>query len=206
MSSRRSRTRLQIYPPRTKAHPTTFSPLMVGVCAVVLIVLLAAACVLYHQNMTKSRKTMIMKQRLKCSVHIVQALLDAKLGNVTENVTEEQQRLLAMIEGLHKQENPESTDYFFILDNQGKSWASGRSSRMHQGSVFPEVVGKDIHNSEHVHPIESMVQLAQRGGGFVEYKWNHPVHSDEKRSKISYVKPIPGTPFLVGRGGYVDDI
>ena len=173
----------------------------------VLLVLLVAACVLYHQNMTKSRKTMIMKQGLKCSVHVVQALLTHELMNIkTENVTEDQQRLLAMIEGLHKQENPESTDYFFILDDQGKSWASGRSSRIHKDAVFPEVVGKEMHNSEHVHPIESMVQLAQRGGGFVEYKWNHPVFSDEKRSKISYVQSIPGTPFLVGRGGYVDDI
>jgi signal transduction histidine kinase len=186
---------------------TTSSPVMTGVCAVVLLVLLAAACVLYHQNMTKSRKTMIMKQRLKCSVNVVQALLTSTLMDIdTKNVTGDQQRFLAMIEGLHKKENPESTDYFFILDNQGRSWASGRSTRIHKDTVFPEVVGKEMPNSEHVHPIESMVQLAQRGGGFVEYKWNHPIYSDEKRSKISYVQSIPGTPFLVGRGGYVDDL
>ena len=52
--------------------------------------------------------------------------------------------------------------------------------------------------------LEGLVNQAKAGGGFVSYSFAKPDHS--VHPKVSYVKTIPGTDFLIGAGVYIDNV
>jgi len=52
--------------------------------------------------------------------------------------------------------------------------------------------------------VEEFVKVAKAGGGFVEYYFEK--EGKGIQPKLSYVKQIPGTEFLVGTGVYIDNV
>lgn len=53
--------------------------------------------------------------------------------------------------------------------------------------------------------IETLIEKAQQGGGFVTYYY-HPPQRPEPQQKISYVVAVPALGVYIGSGMYVDDI
>jgi signal transduction histidine kinase len=52
--------------------------------------------------------------------------------------------------------------------------------------------------------VDAFVKAAKQGGGFVEYYFEKPGKGIQP--KLSYVKTVPGTDFLVGTGVYIDNV
>ncbi|MCE5281945.1 MAG: cache domain-containing protein, partial [Deltaproteobacteria bacterium] len=52
--------------------------------------------------------------------------------------------------------------------------------------------------------VEEFVKVSKAGGGFVEYYFEK--EGKGIQPKLSYVKQIPGTDFLIGTGVYIDDV
>jgi methyl-accepting chemotaxis protein len=52
--------------------------------------------------------------------------------------------------------------------------------------------------------VDGFAKAAKQGGGFVEYYFEKP--GKGVQPKLSYVKTVPGTDFLVGTGVYIDNI
>jgi methyl-accepting chemotaxis protein len=73
--------------------------------------------------------------------------------------------------------------------------------------VKPEDTGKDyreVKDSNGIYLIRELYAAAQRGGDFVAYRWDKPGAGETP--KVSYAKMIPGTPFFVGTGVYLDNV
>jgi hypothetical protein len=80
----------------------------------------------------------------------------------------------------------DDSGYFFVYDYNCKNIAI---------AVFSDSHGKYF--------IRDFVEMAKKGGGFVEYYWPHTVTKVDMR-KIAYIIPIPGTEYLIGSGYYPD--
>jgi signal transduction histidine kinase len=52
--------------------------------------------------------------------------------------------------------------------------------------------------------VEEFIKVAKAGGGFVEYYFEK--EGKGIQPKLSYIKPIPGTDFLIGTGVYIDNV
>ncbi|QGY39924.1 sodium:calcium antiporter [Pseudodesulfovibrio cashew] len=90
---------------------------------------------------------------------------------------------------------PDGSGYYFVYDYSGVCIAHGTQ---------PELVGMDLldmRDKAGIPVIRKIIGTARAGGGFIEYYWEEPglVGTHEK---ISYVKPIRGTDFIIGTGIY----
>jgi len=95
----------------------------------------------------------------------------------------------------HRYENDDS-GYFFVLD--------GTVMIAH---ISSSLIGKDlgdIKDKNGVRLIYELNQVAQNGGGYVEYIWPKPEAGDQP--KLSYATRIPGTNYALGTGVYIDNI
>jgi signal transduction histidine kinase len=91
----------------------------------------------------------------------------------------------------------DDSGYFFVYDYNCKNIAI---------AVFSDLQGKDLVDLKDSHGkyfIRDFVEMAKKGGGFVEYYWPHTVTKVDMR-KIAYIIPIPGTEYLIGSGYYPD--
>jgi methyl-accepting chemotaxis protein len=73
--------------------------------------------------------------------------------------------------------------------------------------VKKENVGKDLGgltDKNGVKVIQKLRDVAQSGGGFVQYIWPKPGAGDQP--KLSYAEMIPGTNMWIGTGVYIDNI
>jgi methyl-accepting chemotaxis protein len=62
----------------------------------------------------------------------------------------------------------------------------------------------DIKDPNGVRLIADMIDVAQKGGGFVKYHWEKPGKGIQP--KLSYAEIIPGTDIMIGCGVYIDDL
>jgi len=63
---------------------------------------------------------------------------------------------------------------------------------------------RDLKDVNGVNIVRGMADAASKGGGFTTYVWSKPGKGDQP--KITYSEMIPGTPFWIGSGIYVDNI
>ncbi len=71
----------------------------------------------------------------------------------------------------------------------------------------PELVGCDLadfKDDDGVYYVRELAARAGAGGGFVEYIFPKPGQGEQK--KLSYAEQIPGTPYWVGTGVYIDNV
>jgi methyl-accepting chemotaxis protein len=52
--------------------------------------------------------------------------------------------------------------------------------------------------------LKELAQAADKGGGYVQYVFDKPGAGEQP--KISYATPVPGTPYWIGTGVYIDNI
>ena len=93
---------------------------------------------------------------------------------------------------------PDHSGYYFIYKAGGTVFVL---------PTLPELEGKNI--IDKIDPkgtpfIRKLDQVAQSGGGYVEYWFDKP--GQGVLPKLSYARMIPGTPYWVGTGVYVDDV
>ncbi len=62
----------------------------------------------------------------------------------------------------------------------------------------------DLQDQKGIRFVEEFVKVAKSGGGFVEYYFEKPGKGIQP--KLSYIKTIPGTDFLIGTGVYIDNV
>ncbi|MUM77850.1 methyl-accepting chemotaxis protein [Pseudodesulfovibrio sp. F-1] len=75
--------------------------------------------------------------------------------------------------------------------------------------AHPTLMGRDasdLQDSHGAYIIRDMVEVARRHGeGMTVYWWPRPGETDPKL-KISYVRRVPGTDWMVGTGAWIEDI
>ena len=72
----------------------------------------------------------------------------------------------------------------------------------------PESEGKqmiELKDANGVAMVAELIKVAQKGGGFVNYRYPHP-GGTQAVGKISYAEAIPQWDWVVGTGMYVDDV
>ncbi|WP_068438366.1 bacteriohemerythrin [Magnetospirillum sp. XM-1] len=89
-------------------------------------------------------------------------------------------------------------EYVFVLDRSGVMRAHPNAS----------LVGKDLSDLKDPDGVRIVAGLAAAAGslegGFVKYRWARGAEGD--KPKLSYARAVPGTPFIVATGSFVDDI
>jgi len=93
---------------------------------------------------------------------------------------------------------PDKSGYFFTYDLTGTR-INVPINKSGNGKNFLGLADKGG-----VHFIEQFVEQAKHDGGFVAYQFEK--EGAGVQPKLSYVRPIPGTDFLVGTGVYTDDV
>lgn len=100
---------------------------------------------------------------------------------------------LRRIENLHLP----AEGYIAVLDEQGRLLTSN-ASPLDLGKLPQEI--DDLHQQELV---LQFLDMAQQGGGFIEYFWNRPGYDGQYR-KLSRVAWVPQTRWVIIAGGYPD--
>jgi methyl-accepting chemotaxis protein len=73
--------------------------------------------------------------------------------------------------------------------------------------IKPELTGKDLAGTKDKNGVLYVAELAKasaKGGGFVEYVYDKP--GKGLQPKLSYAEQIPGTPYWIGTGIYIDNV
>lgn len=108
---------------------------------------------------------------------------------------EEAQRLALMtIAGMRYDDN----NYFWITDTY---------PHMIMHPAAPQLVGtdvSDIADANGLRIFEEMVEVAETGGGFVEFQWARS-RQPEPADKIAYVEPFEPWGWIIGTGIFVED-
>ncbi|WP_374289491.1 methyl-accepting chemotaxis protein [Desulfovibrio desulfuricans] len=62
----------------------------------------------------------------------------------------------------------------------------------------------DLKDSDGVYMVRSLIEAAQKGGGFVSYRFDKP--GAGVQPKLAYSRMIPGTDVIIGTGVYIDSV
>lgn len=92
---------------------------------------------------------------------------------------------------------PDSSGYFYVYDYNCINIAHAKQS---------DLVGKNLYDykdSKGKFVIRELSQMAQNGGGFVDFYWIKPGETGEKE-KLGYVEAIPNTNYFIGSGVYLE--
>ena len=85
--------------------------------------------------------------------------------------------------------------YIFVVQYDGLTVAHGGNDK---------IVGKnmkDLKDADGKLFIQAMIEKAQAGGGWVDYKWTNP-ETKKVQDKSTYVQPVEGMEAFVGCGIY----
>ena len=173
----------------------------------VLVVLLVLGLWIYLTNSRHIRSAALTKERLRSRVRAPSALLRPRntfqdVDRLTPSAHPALFAALQEIESMPAEDN----EYFFVLDRQGRIWANGGQPAMALSEKGirpgPSMINLEQEDAKDAKPVESIIQAAQQGGGFVVYNWNHP-QSGEIKPKLSYAQEVEGTPLILGCGHYM---
>jgi methyl-accepting chemotaxis protein len=120
------------------------------------------------------------------------------LGAGIEGIADEAERvahLRRMVDGIRYEED--KSGYFFIYEGTINVALPTKK----------EVQGKDFADSKDpngVFYVRRLQEAAQSGGGFVEYVFDKPGLG--LQPKLAYAASIPGSPYWVGSGVYMDNV
>ena len=95
----------------------------------------------------------------------------------------------------------------FFADNSGYYFIYKTGGKVFVLPTLPDLEGKNIIDKKDQKGnefIRQLDQVAQSGGGFVNYWFNKP--GKGTLPKLSYARMIPGTNYWVGTGVYIDDV
>jgi len=132
----------------------------------------------------------------------LKALVEAEaiaLGEVVKSLSSREEKLAAVV----RQTDPirffdDNSGYFFAYDLAGIR-INVPTNKADNGKSFMEAKDK-----KGIAFVAEFIKAAKAGGGFVEYYFDKP--GKGVQPKLSYIKTVPGTDFLVGTGVYIDNV
>ena len=173
--------------------------------ALFLIVLLSAGAFnLYFNN--KIMENVVYpnfeEQMMSSHKNNLKALVDAEASTLAEkikNLSASEDKAKAVI----SQTDPvrfldDGSGYFFTYDLKGVRINVPINKAQNGQNLI------DLKDSKGYLYVDAFVKAAKQGGGFVEYHFEKPGKGIQP--KLSYVKTVPGTDFLVGTGVYIDNV
>jgi methyl-accepting chemotaxis protein len=132
----------------------------------------------------------------------LKALVDAEAATLAEkvkNLNTREEKMKAVI----SETDPvkffdDGSGYFFTYDMSGVRINVPINKAQNGQNLI------DLKDSKGYLFVDGFVKAAKQGGGFVEYYFEK--QGKGIQPKLSYVKVVPGTDFLVGTGVYIDNI
>ncbi|OIN99761.1 MAG: chemotaxis protein [Desulfovibrionaceae bacterium CG1_02_65_16] len=120
------------------------------------------------------------------------------LGDLTSGLADDDAKLAVIAKAIDnvRFESDES-GYFFVY--------KGTVNAAHP--TQKQLIGKDLaetKDSNGVTYVRELADAAQKGGGFVPFLFDKP--GKGLQPKIGYAETIPGTPFWIGTGIYIDNV
>jgi two-component system, NarL family, sensor kinase len=88
--------------------------------------------------------------------------------------------------------------YFFVFDFAGKNLLYPRQPQLQGRNLL------QLKDRQGRYPIQTLLDRARSGGGYVEYEWARP-STGQVETKLGYVEPIAGWEWMIGTGTYVDE-
>ena len=173
------------------------------VAVLVLFTLLTGAS--YHllvgmvRDSAVDQTTAIMMQDYRDQLKNLVDAMAPTLAASIEGVKDEQQ-IYSNFSGLVKNSR-------FFSDNSGYYFIYKTGGTVFVLPTLPDLEGKNIIDKQDQKGnlfIRQLDQVAQTGGGYVEYWFNKP--GQGVQPKLSYAKMVPGTNYWVGTGVYIDDV
>ena len=147
-------------------------------------------------GVAETQKLMLAEERAR-----IQALTHAtaqSLGGLTAGIPDEAQKLELIARAVDRLRFEEdNSGYFFVY--------KGTVNAAHP--TVKNLIGKDLGQTADkngVLYVRKLLEAAQQGGGFVDFVFPKPGQGDV--AKIGYAEQIPGSPFWIGTGIYVDNI
>lgn len=143
----------------------------------------------------KTEQTMLenQKDKLKVATHSMAVAISNLLKGV-DTEEEKIQIMRKMIDGIRFE--ADQSGYFFV------SHGMTMIAHMNQSLLGKDL--KDLKDKNGVYLSRSLLEQAEKGGGFVSYIWDKPGKGDT--SKISYAQMVPGTDYFICTGVYIDNI
>ncbi|MBI5520133.1 MAG: cache domain-containing protein [Desulfovibrio sp.] len=135
------------------------------------------------------------KDKLKLSVHSLAVSIAEVIKDLPPDksfATDTMRRLVGPI-----RYEEDKSGYFFIYEG----------TTVITVPIKPELTGKDMSGAKDKNGVSYVTELAKaanQGGGFVEYVFEKP--GKGLQPKLSYSEQIPGTPYWIGTGIYIDNV
>ena len=178
------------------------------VVVLLLLALVGIGLWIYHTNVVGIRSMQLRRAELKASVKAVAQFLSPRLEGLSleadDSSTPLAERHAEAAEALAELEALGGQDYYFIIDAKGRCWADGGNPSLALQAAGvrpgPSLFGID---PERTKTAENMVDAANSGGGFVEYKWASPEHRGDQVPKMCYMEQIPGIALYLGRATFL---
>ena len=96
--------------------------------------------------------------------------------------------------------NEDETQYFFIIDKKGNDLLHPHNPEYEGENIL------DVGTQEIKEIISNLLDNADKNSSeFTSYVWKNPINS-KIEAKLSYVKLIPNTEWMIGTGLYIQDI
>lgn len=152
---------------------------------------------MYRMDERTKRKLDFEKQIAVAVVHASATGLGAVLGDIQSEADR--------IKFIQKYASPihfytDESGYFFVFSLEGINIVHANPKEMEGQNMYNQ------QDSRGNFIVRKMIDLAKRGGGFVEYYWNKPGDKpEEQQRKLGYVEPIPGTNYFIGAGVYMEE-
>jgi signal transduction histidine kinase len=179
--------------------------LKITVLVIVLIVFSLLTAVGYHilsrniRDMGIKQATDTMLEGYKSELKDIVDFMAVSLSSATEGVQDENE-IHAIFNRLVNKARffPDKSGYIFIYKPGGVVFVLPPT---------PELEGKNFINRKDAEGkllIQELENVSKAGGGYVDYLWDKP--GQGVQPKLSYARMIPGRPFWMGTGVYIDDV
>jgi len=195
-------------------------PALIITCSIVILVILFW---MFYKNATHISSTLDRKLSLEHSVAALSTLIgnvaqECKIqqgaavsssglpdttdgGIITPNTCPQLDALLNSLEKLRLMDDPQT--YVFIIDQNGNQVVNGGTASMAKiNGSRPGINTLEYVDGNGKQVVKLLLDMAASGGGYVEYKWPDPV-TRKQAKKLTYVKAIPNTRWILGSGLYL---
>lgn len=183
--------------------------LVIAISVIVLIILFW----LFSRNAIRIASVLDTKQSLEQHVKSLSTIVanvlatcpvpdTTKGGVVTPDTCPQLFSLLDALESTTLVDNERA--YVFILDAKGNMVVNGGAPEIakQKGYARPGTNVYEYSDSDGNRAVQALLAKAASGGGYVEYKWPCP-KTKQMTKKISYVKNVPNSPWVLGAGLYI---
>ena len=170
----------------------------IGVNFLVIMALLLSIIFYQSNNLSTESGELLEKELLKREKANIKSLVQTRAKMLAQFYTKYQDELKEeKLEELLAEVNHSANiddNYFFIYQINGETVSLPPTPNLNNTNRWElDVQGRKL--------VQEMSKLAQQGGGSINYPYTNP-KTGRIDTKYGYIKPIKGTDYFVGMGGY----